>query len=195
MSMIRMASICAALALWGCAGDGSQDPPTADTGGFGGTFGGTTGTHGGTFGSHGSTGGFGTGEASLHSEDGYGFPPTAAQLSDPSGAEPVQRAVVDITDDIYSVCGQNIAKHVVLTFGTPGTVLTAGSYLVDGGATIVWDPGTRPSTTLSAVQGLINCNSISGGKVAGSFTADLPLEDGGISKLTGIFTAENGCVR
>jgi hypothetical protein len=124
------------------------------------------------------------GNATLTGDGRFGFEPGDARVQAGNG-----RAVVSI-DDIAYACGAPDQTHLTLSFGTDGVPLTAGSYLVDGGATIVWSQGlANGPAPATAVSGLINCNSVSGGEVAGSFSALLPLEDGGLSLLTGIFTA------
>jgi hypothetical protein len=180
--------------LLGCSGSGTNvDPPPPSTG-FGST--GSHGTVGGTTGFEGTTGStsgfFGYGTATLSNSDGFAFTPKATLVADAAQHASVERAQVSINFS-SPTCGPDPQENVTLSFGTEGTALTAGSYLVDGGATIVWSPGSgAQAASLTAVQGLVNCNAVANGEVAGSFSADLLLPDGGLSTLTGIFTAV-GC--
>ena len=166
------------VALVGCGGSSGQGEFGGDIGGrgFNTSGGGATTTTGGL-----------QGTASVSNEGGFGFVPQDARFHDLDLGPQVDRAVVSI-NAASGACDSDAFEHVELVFGSAGVPLVAGSYLVDGGASIAWStPTTRRRVV--ALSGLINCNSVTEGAVAGSFSADLPLGDGGLSQITGIFTA------
>ena len=182
MSM-RATALLLGLVGTGCTGANTTQSTSGSFGSTGFSNGGFTGTTGT------ASGFFGYGNASVTNDDDFGFTPKSAQVVDIADHLPLERVKVMINRD-QATCNSEDDVHVALTFGTPGTALTAGSYLVDGGATIVWGAGASSGgRKVAALGGLINCNSVQPNVVAGSFLATLPLDDGGTSELTGIFTA------